>query len=94
MRANLYADRMPPRADRRLRALRVWRQDRRSVSTRMALRSLRIGSQRESYRWYVRTIFTSWKCRRTCLDRVPNKGAVEESLVASEPSPSPTDDDD
>jgi hypothetical protein len=93
MRAGLFADRVPPRNDRRLGAVPVWRPNRRSLSVRVPLRRLRVGSQRESYRWYVKTIFTSRRCRRTCLDRVPDKGAVEESLEAPQPSPSPTDDD-
>jgi hypothetical protein len=93
LRGLLFTNRLPPANDRRLGFVRVWRRDRRSVSARLPLRRLRIGEEREMYRWYVQTVFTSWKCRRTCLDRAPDSGAVEQTLERAQPSPSPTDDD-
>lgn len=93
LRGLLFVNRLPPANDGRVGYVRVWRRDRRSVSARLPLRRLRIGAEREVYRWYVQTVFTSWKCKRACLDRAPNHGAVEEPLGRPQPSPSPTDDD-
>jgi hypothetical protein len=93
LRGLLFRNRVPPADDRRLGFVRVWRRDRRSVSVRLPLRRLGVGPEREVYRWYVQTIFTSRQCRRACLDRAPNSGAVEERLGRPKPTPSPTDDD-
>jgi hypothetical protein len=92
LRGLLFRNRLPPANDRRFGFVRVWRRDRSSVSVRLPLLRLGIGPEREVYRWYVQTIFTSPKCMRACLDRAPNSGAVEERL-GPRPTPSPTDDD-
>lgn len=90
LRGLLFRDRLRPAPDRRLGFVSVWRRDRRSLSLRLALRRLTVGPQRESYRWQVRTLLTSRRCKRVCFDRAPDRGAVEEPLARPTPSPSPS----
>ena len=76
------------KSDYSLGGLDVWRSDRRSVSVRIPLRKLRIGDQRTYYRWFVQTLMTGSQCQRVCIDRAPNKGSVQQSLI--DPTPTPT----
>jgi hypothetical protein len=91
MKGALYRDRAGKR-DRRTSSLDVWRRDRHSVSMRVPLRKLSVGKRRDHYNWSVQTLMTSPRCRRTCFDRAPNNGAVEEALGPTPtPSPSPSE---
>lgn len=54
-----------------------------------ALRKLSIGRSRTSYFWAAASTFTGAACPRTCVDRAPDEGMVEQELPAA-PSPSPS----
>jgi hypothetical protein len=84
----LYKDRQR-KPDRRLRAVRIERPDRRSVTIRVDLSQLK---RRESrvYYWYAQTMFTSDNCRGTCIDRAPDSGTIAEPGPAPTETPSPT----
>jgi hypothetical protein len=68
----------------------------RGAWVQVALHKLTIGSDRTSYSWTVLTSFTGGGCPRTCLDRVPDSGMIEQLLPGitpsptSSPSPTPT----
>jgi hypothetical protein len=87
MRADLYRDLNT--TDRRLRPLKVWRNGGRQVSLRIPMRFVKIGIHRTLYRWSVLTLFTSSKCKTTCLDPVPDTGMIDQTLSPS-PTPTPT----
>jgi hypothetical protein len=76
--------------DRVVATLKVWRKTNDGVSVRIPLAFLDVGPFRESYRWWVVTSLTTGKCPATCLDRVPNRGAVEQWLPGMSPTPTPT----
>ena len=77
--------------DRRLRALEVTRDSRSSVAVQVPVGSI-LGGSRTSYRWWVVTTFTGRVCPATCVDRLPDTGAVEEppSSPTTTPTGSPT----
>jgi hypothetical protein len=62
----------------------------RGAWVQVALHKLTIGSGRTSYTWSVVTSFTGGGCPRTCLDRVPDAGTVEQLLPGVTPSPTPS----
>lgn len=68
--------------------VKVWRNDRKSVSVRIPLRKLRMDAERTYYRWFVQTLMTGRNCPRVCIDRAPDEGSIHQSLV--EPTPTPT----
>lgn len=72
LRATLY------RNGHKLSSLQVWRRSRRSVSIRIPLRKLLVGTTRHFYRWRVVTVTD--RCRRTCFDRIPDEGALVQPL--------------
>jgi hypothetical protein len=75
--------------DVRLGALRVRQaSDGLSVVVQVPLGRLQFGALRTFYRWSVVTTFTGRVCRATCIDHVPDQGAIEQPLAT--PSPSPT----
>lgn len=81
MRGTLVRDRVRRRRDRTMSSLSVWRRDRDSVSVRIPLRKLFVPKGRDSYGWFVRSLWRRKRCpRATCIDRAPFKGAVEEPL--------------
>ena len=71
----------------------VWRPNRRSVSLEIPLNRLRRRDTR-AYRWYAGSVFSSDRCRRGCLDRAPDRGAVVEpgkpTPTITLPTPTPT----
>jgi hypothetical protein len=75
--------------DRAKGHLVVWRKTNNGVSVRIPLKRLRFGPYRKFYRWWVETSFTSGKCPRTCVDRVPDGGTVQQWRPGMSPSPSP-----
>lgn len=86
--AALYRDRRR-RRDLRLRALEVWRPARTSATVTVPLGALRFGDGRLTYAWRAQSLFTGPRCRRVCLDLVPDAGAVRRP-VPGVPTPSPT----
>jgi hypothetical protein len=96
--ADLWRDR-ESKPDYRVAKVKVWRADKKSVSVKVPLKLMIVGTQRTFYRWTVETIFTGERCTRVCFDFVPDEGAVVEPLpvpsptptVTTTPSPSPTD---
>jgi hypothetical protein len=62
----------------------------RTLSVWVALRKLSIGANRTAYSWSVLSTFVGSACPRTCVDRVPDAGMVEQLLPGVSPSPTPT----
>lgn len=89
MKGALWRDRASKR-DRRLSKLAVRRTDGKSVSVRVPLRKMKLGTKRLEYRWFVLTLYTSRKCRQVCIDRVPNRGAISDPNGRTPPTPTPT----
>jgi len=79
MRATLYRDRRKA-ADVAVRKLRTWRRGGRSVSVAVPLRFLEFGPHRTSHLWWAQTLKSGPACRRICIDRAPDDGAVEQPL--------------
>ena len=78
----------PMGADRAIGHLVVWRKTNNGVSVKIPLKHLRFGPYRRFYRWWLETSFTSAKCPRACVDRVPNDGSVQQWRPGMSPSPS------
>ena len=70
--------------------LNARKENARSLSVAVALHRLQIGRGRTSYLWSALSIFTGSACRRTCLDRIPDEGSIEQFLPGASPSPSPS----
>jgi hypothetical protein len=82
---SLWRDRKT-QEDYKVGGVKVWRPDKNRVTVRVPLNRLKV---REAYyRWYASSLYTGNSCPRTCIDRVPNRGSVEEPLV--EPTPTET----
>ena len=60
------------------------------VMVEIPLGRLEFGALRTSYRWSALSMFTGRVCRATCVDRVPDQGAVEQPLGTPSPTPTPT----
>jgi hypothetical protein len=71
-------------------SLEVGRPNGRSVSVRVLLREVGIGRGRTAYFWSALSVFTGSACPRTCVDRVPDEGTVEQLLPGVSPSPTPS----
>jgi hypothetical protein len=82
VKARLFRDRARKR-DFRVSYLDAWRRGLRSASVRIPLRKTIIPEARESYRWYVQTLFSGTRCRRVCYDLAPGREGVEEPLDPS-----------
>jgi hypothetical protein len=76
--------------DVRLRSLRVTKGSGIGVSVWIPTAALTFGVDRASYGWWVQTLWIGDRCRRTCIDRAPDTGAVVQPLPSSSPSPSPS----
>lgn len=94
MQASLWRDRRD-RRDLFERNVKVRRKTRDGVSVSIPIKSLKFGRARESYFWWTTTSFTGERCRRTCIDRAPDDGSVEQWRPGMSPtptvSPSPSD---
>ena len=77
LRASLWRDRRASKSDRRVATLHAKRANRRALSVRIPFSEMR-RHKRRHYRWFVKTLFTSRKCKKVCMDRVPNHGAFVE----------------
>jgi hypothetical protein len=62
----------------------------RSISAQVGLFRLTFGEHRMFYRWWVETLFTGDRCRRTCHDRAPNQAGVVQWRPGMSPTPSPS----
>lgn len=92
LQATLWRDRRDGR-DVIVRRVKVRRKSPDGVSVSIPIRSLEFGPARESYSWWATTTFTSRTCRRTCVDRAPDSGGVEQwrpGMSPAPPTPSPS----
>lgn len=89
LQASLWRDR-PDRRDRFLRNVKVRRKTSNGASVRLPIKSLEFGGFRTSYFWWATTTFTSDRCRRTCVDRAPDDGSVEQWRPGMSPTPTPS----
>jgi hypothetical protein len=87
LQASLWRDRRD-RRDLFLRNVKVRRKSSDGVSVAVPIRSLKFGQFRTAYYWWAMTSFTGEVCRRTCLDRAPDDGAVEQWRPGMSPTPS------
>ena len=91
MKGTLWRDRTKS-PDRNVGNVAVWRRDKSSVTVRVPLNKLNTGGKAQvTYRWFIKTLFTGPNCRRVCIDRAPNEGALTESNGKQTPSPTDTD---
>lgn len=86
LQASLWRERRD-RRDVYLRNVKVRRKSPDGVSVAVPIKSLEFGPARESYFWWATTSFTGNLCRRTCLDRAPDQGSVEQWRPGMSPSP-------
>ncbi|MDH4113690.1 MAG: hypothetical protein OEV60_13595 [Actinomycetota bacterium] len=89
LQGSLWRDRRD-RRDVFLRTVKVRRKTGNGVSVAIPIKSLEFGGFRTSYFWWATTTFTGRVCRRTCVDRAPDDGSVEQWRPGMSPSPSPT----
>ena len=91
MKGTLWRDPANKR-DRKVGTFPVWRANKRSVTLRLPLSNVNTGGKKRlTYRWFVKTLFTSTNCRKVCIDRAPDKNAVTENNGKSSPSPAPAE---
>jgi hypothetical protein len=57
----------------------------RTASIAIAFRKLRVGAARTSYLWAATTLYTADPCPRTCVDRAPDEGSVEQPFGRTGP---------
>jgi hypothetical protein len=94
MKGTLWRDPANKR-DRKVGTFPVWRESMRSVTLRLPLSKVNTGGKKRlTYRWFVKTLFTSTNCRKVCIDRAPNKNAVTESNGKPSPPTSASDTED
>ena len=86
LRASLWRER-GGRRDRYLRRVKARRKSPDGVSVTVPIKSLKFGPHRTSYLWWATTTFTGDTCRRTCVDRAPNAGGVEQWRPGMSPTP-------
>jgi hypothetical protein len=89
LQGRLYRDRKR-KPDYQVGWLKVTRRDQRHITLRIPLEDVKLPEGRPYYRWYATTTFSSDFCRATCIDRVPDTGAVTEETITGSPSPSVT----
>jgi hypothetical protein len=100
IKGTLWRDRQNKR-DRKISSLPAWRSGSK-MTVRVPFSKLDTGGkERDTYRWFVKTLFIGDNCRRVCIDRVPNNKNVTESNGkqspastedSNAPAPSPTPD--
>ena len=77
-------------SDTYLGTVPVKRPTSRSATVQVALFRLDFGEKRTFYRWWVETVFTGDRCRRTCHDRAPQTDPARQWRPGMSPSPSPS----
>ena len=71
--------------------IKAWHPKPRKVRVRVPLEKMQIGKHRLHYRWRVETIYVTPNCPRSCLDHIPDRGAVSEMLPWVTPTATPTE---
>jgi hypothetical protein len=89
LQGSLWRDRRD-RRDVYLRNVAVRRKSPNGVTVAVPIKALGFGRARESYFWWTVTSFTGDTCRRTCIDRAPDRGAVEQWRPGMSPDPTTT----
>jgi hypothetical protein len=87
MEASLWRDRKRGR-DAFVRKVSSRRKSLQSVTVSVPVHSLDFGKARTSYFWWTDSTFTGDKCRRTCIDRAPDAGSIEQWRPGMAPAPS------
>ena len=64
---------------------RVRHPSNRTIRASVPFRKMLVPKNRLEYRWQARTIFTGRNCRRVCLDKAPDVGAVNELFIPEVP---------
>ena len=75
------------RRDRRAGELRVWRNDRRSVSVRVPRRRIGLPAPGGQYSWRVQTLNTQERCKRVCFDHAPDAADALDTAPPATPTP-------
>ncbi len=86
---SLWRDRRTGR-DWKLGSLAVTRGSGDQVAVRIPLGRIQVGASRPSFGWWVVTMYTGDTCRRTCIDHVPDQGAISQDLATPSPTGTPT----
>lgn len=73
-----------------LASVKVRRPSGRSVAVNLPFIKMLVGPSRTEYRWWVYTLLSEGVCPKVCIDRVPNRGSIEQPLPGVTPSPSPS----
>lgn len=68
----------------------AWKPGARSVRAAVVLSDLHLGGDRVTWAWLVKSLFTNDRCRRTCIDRVPDEGRIVEPMPLATPTVEPT----
>jgi hypothetical protein len=76
--------------DVKIAGLDVRREGDLAVAVPIPLGRLDVGVFRTSYDWWVITTFTGRVCRATCVDRVPDDGAIEQPIGTTTPTATAT----
>jgi hypothetical protein len=76
--------------DVKVRPLEVLWRSSKEIAISIPLASMDVGRFRSVYRWWVVTTFSGEVCRRTCIDRAPDEGSVEQLLPGATPTPTPS----
>jgi hypothetical protein len=92
MIGELWRDRKNKR-DYKMGKIGAWRKGERNVILRVPLKKMATSDRRPYYRWFAKTLMIGTNCQRVCIDRIPNEGALRQTLpgVVPEPSPTPTE---
>lgn len=69
----------------RIAALDVWKAGPDGAGIALPLDAVRFGEGRTSFRWSASSLFTGSACPRTCIDRAPDEGLVEQELPPPPP---------
>jgi hypothetical protein len=78
--AAIWRDRQG-RDDRRVANVKAHKLGPKLMKVRVPFGDINVGKNRLEYRWFGRSLWSGPSCRRFCLDRAPNNGAVSELLV-------------
>jgi hypothetical protein len=68
----------------RMGPLDAWKAGRDGAGIALPLGSVRFGEGRTSFRWSAGSLFTGSACPRTCIDRAPDEGTVDQELPPPE----------
>lgn len=80
LRGKLYRDRKRTR-DPQVGRFKAGKLNRRTVKATIAIRDeMRIGDNRDEFKWKVKTLYTGSRCRRVCIDRAPDSRSITERL--------------